>query len=168
MIVFYLNFFLLVYNMKVLFVVAALLAWASAETRESPCPEQFKYIKESAGSWVGELNVKPEYTLHGIWIRVLFDTPVKSVTTVSIIYVLLKLTCRLYKLVIDKKNETRSMNTKECLSQYNKVDTYYTDGHIHWVYTLSRGLFAWSFCMEATANTRQYYVILGRWRSIFQ
>lgn len=41
----------------------------------SPCPEVFQYIpaEATANSWTGEITIKPDVDLSGVWMRIIFD-----------------------------------------------------------------------------------------------
>lgn len=55
--------------------LAIFVANISGAEFESPCPNIFKYdiTKKEKAKWFGELNLDSEYTLNGLWIRVVLD-----------------------------------------------------------------------------------------------
>ncbi|XP_018564126.1 trypsin beta-like [Anoplophora glabripennis] len=86
-------------------VVAALVRTAIAAPSdikpESPCLKLFHYESvNEPGRWTGNLEVNSEDELHGVWIRVIFDSPVKELIAEGYEVVLSK----------DRKNEALIKN----------------------------------------------------------
>jgi len=58
---------------KVILVIAALILVANAELK-SPCDNFFKYTSIGTDEWQGELTLKTDYTLHGLWVRIFLNS----------------------------------------------------------------------------------------------
>ncbi|XP_017772494.1 PREDICTED: uncharacterized protein LOC108559656 [Nicrophorus vespilloides] len=65
--------------LKYLLLVALCAVVANCELK-TPCAGLFEYTKQDeTGRWEGVLNIKSEYTLHGVWIRIFLDGAVSDV-----------------------------------------------------------------------------------------
>lgn len=54
----------------------------NGQTQTSPCPDLFRYLpnEATAESWTGELTLKTDVDLSGVYLRLVLDQPPTDVT----------------------------------------------------------------------------------------
>ncbi|KAK4883290.1 hypothetical protein RN001_006609 [Aquatica leii] len=69
--------------MMLLYYVASvvfLLTSINGQVR-SPCPDLFDYVSQTPGQWNGNITLRSDVELDGIWVRLIFDNVAKNVST---------------------------------------------------------------------------------------